>query len=417
LGTGLLPIEPHSKTKIYTVAELYYDKETSKLLLKMSRDIAVNPGITYHIYVYKGLKQIHHLVRSLGTGSQIITVAKLKNPPQHIGTVKIILIPIPESAPQTRAKTILKKRKALKKEIQKGAKTLIDIYDIKTLTKIIKQAEAKQRVNRNIINLIAAYREAIELKNQGKNKREIVKHITQKYYVCRTVVYRWLNNQSNPLGQFNIPLLNPSLARCIGDSLSDGVEPFSQESGRVGLRVKNMEHAERFANDLSNVIKRRVKVYLNRSLNVYEVAVNCKILYGLIKYVKTTNDTSILEQIAELYGANICTGYFDGDGYASDKLGIVAVSSINMQLIEFISRILNKLGIHHSVYTQRLGSEIEINGKTYHRKVEKNYIIYIRHCCLKRFAELIGFSIPEKKMIMEKILKSIKFRKQCPTTV
>nr|BAJ46826.1 hypothetical conserved protein [Candidatus Caldarchaeum subterraneum] len=413
MGTGELPIRPHET--IQTNGTLYYDSKKSKLVLKINAEINTK-GTSHHIYVYKGHEQVLHVIRSLTLGKPTITIPKIKNPQQHTGYVKIILKSIPASSPKARAEILRKKRQALRREIQKGAKTLTDIYDMDTLTKIIQQAETKQQVGRNIIKLIAAYKETMELKSKGEERREIVKQITQKYQVSNAVVYRWLNQQSNPLGQFNIPLLNQSLAYCIGESLSDGVEPFTQRGGRVGLRVRNYEQANKYAEELSNVIMRKVKVYPNKPLNAYEVAAPSKLLYGLIKYVKTTNDTSILEPIASLYGASICRGYFDGDGGVFSRGGIVFAGGTNYKIVNYVSGILDNLKIHHTVEKEKLPPMFEAYGRIYERDTSEQtlYRIYIRRCCFIRFAQLVGFGIPSKQKELLNLIEKIRFRKTCP---
>ncbi|WP_324734823.1 DNA polymerase domain-containing protein [Thermococcus sp. SY098] len=108
---------------------------------------------------------------------------------------------------------------------------------------------------------------------------------------------------------------------------------------------------------------------------------------------------NIMREIENLDASSVLRGFFEGDG-TINTVGRTVVANQgtrNKKKIELISKLLNKLGIRHSIYTHT----DEKNGKRYTR-----YIIEIPwRGELVKFATLVGFISTRKKELLKRIIE------------
>jgi len=103
-----------------------------------------------------------------------------------------------------------------------------------------------------------------------------------------------------------------------------------------------------------------------------------------------------LLRIALLYPIPFLQGFFDAEGYvAVDKRKVwrVGVSNSNLTLLKVVQDVLNKLGIENRL-------EIDTNRKGC-KKVWK--VVISRKSSIKRFKEMVNFTIKRKKEKLKKL--------------
>ena len=187
------------------------------------------------------------------------------------------------------------------------------------------------------------------------------------------------------------------LAYVLGVIESDGYVE-SRYPYEIGLCVKDYDFAEEFSKRLKNIGFRKVridKVYVEneRWNNMYRVSVRSRMFaewyYGLKKY----NDYERMFGNDKGLIGMFLRGVFDGDGGCylykrNGKVvgGVVYFVNTNIELIKYVSKLLNKLGIEHSIV--RRGRQR--NGR------KRALRINIRANSKHKFMEYVGFSIERK---------------------
>lgn len=209
-------------------------------------------------------------------------------------------------------------------------------------------------------------------------------------------IVHWVCNGRHPLGNCNVPILGRALAYCLGALVGDGNGYYSVSNNRFGisLGVTDRDFADNFGISLGKAFN--AKVYEPWSSDDYKwnIDTSSRLLYGLLELVK--EDPWILLRVIEDYYEDFLRGFFDAEGTADDKRRRVTADNTNRQYIRLVSYLLNKLGIQHSIHRYQVE----------HRNRKPYYVVYVKRVSLRKFAELVGFSIARKRNALIRMLNT-----------
>lgn len=263
---------------------------------------------------------------------------------------------------------------------------------------------------------IALYEEVIKLRKQGLSYNGIVKKIreTQSVELSKSTVKTWARGISNPYNCILIPTvehLKPSeeLAYIIGVVAGDGYTRAKPNASKhcidyvIGLKVVDYEFAEEFRRCLKKITG-KTPPNIRWTSRGYTIEMRCKVLHQLLrKPLDIEKLKPFIEHSVDTMSAFL-RGFFDSEGPVSLN-GNISVSNTDIQLLYYVKRLLERLGIETSeprVQT-KAGQAVRIKGKTYVAK--KNcYEFRIRSGSRPRFSLRVGFTIKRKQQRLHKIL-------------
>ncbi|MEM1954750.1 MAG: LAGLIDADG family homing endonuclease [Nitrososphaerota archaeon] len=271
---------------------------------------------------------------------------------------------------------------------------------------------------------IKIYEDFLELRKQGLSYGQIIKEIKRRYNVTihKSHCSYWCRGIYSPYNGIRIPtieFLKPSedLAYVAGAIAGDGyvykkskLAPRYNDEFVVGLDVKDKEFAQFFAIALAKVLKRKPPIpWQNKKYGRWVVMIRCKALYELFN---KPIDIEKMRPFVEHCEKCICAflrGFFDSEGCVR-KVGEIRVYNTNYKLLEYVTYLLNKIGIETTSDKPRLhgraGNSIRNpkTGKIY--KTRKDvYYVAIRAKSNLMFYEKVGFTIERKRKRLEEYLR------------
>ncbi|MEM1583596.1 MAG: LAGLIDADG family homing endonuclease [Nitrososphaerota archaeon] len=125
------------------------------------------------------------------------------------------------------------------------------------------------------------------------------------------------------------------------------------------------------------------------------VEVESKTLYELLRKLIDINKIAPFVEYCEECMRRFARSFFDSEGCVS-KNGQISCSNSDLQLLQYVRKILNLLGIRTTEPKICVKKETALfdrrKGKTYTAKKDV-YRIYVRMSDVLRFYQLIGFTI------------------------
>jgi intein-encoded DNA endonuclease-like protein len=255
------------------------------------------------------------------------------------------------------------------------------------------------------------------LRRGGLTYREIIDEIQRRYgiRISKSLVSEWLRGLHSPYNGRYVPsveFLGPSeeLAYVIGVRLGDGYT----SANRIRLKVKDLEFATEFGRCLSKVLEKRpVKPKYLNSMGRYDVTVDSKTLYELLKKPVNLDRLKKYIEHCERCMAAFLRGFADSEG-SVDKRGYITISNTNYELLIYIKDLLKRLNIESTgPWPQRRQGKTFYNPKTMKRYTYNKdcYYIYVKTNSIINFYKNIGFTIERKKRRLENYVKKHQTRK------
>ncbi|MEM3952592.1 MAG: LAGLIDADG family homing endonuclease, partial [Nitrososphaerota archaeon] len=167
------------------------------------------------------------------------------------------------------------------------------------------------------------------------------------------------------------------------------------------------ELIEEFSRCLGKVLRRDPPKPIRKKSGAFMVKVESKALYELLKKPIDINKIAPYVEHCEECMRRFARSFFDSEGGVG-KDGRIYCYNTDIQLLQYVRRILNLLGIRTTEpkIIKKKGTTIfdRRNGKTYTRRKNVYYIHVIASDRL-RFYQLIGFTIQRKQKRLEEYLK------------
>ncbi len=243
------------------------------------------------------------------------------------------------------------------------------------------------------------------LRKRGLSYSEIARKLqADGVNVSRVTVMRWCKGLHDPRNRLNSVKLEPSpeLAYVIGVMFGDGSVSF-RKSGRsykyrIRLKVVDREFAEEFKRCLEALgLKPSIRLERDRSrCDRWCVEVNSKILYEFLSQPKEK-----LFEVVEKFPAEFLRGFFDSEGcvywHERRKRLMITAGNYDLELLQFVQRILASLNIHSKIYLQAYeGKSVRIRNEYYEYKQNFYRLEIYRRSALAEFAKNVRLSILRK---------------------
>ena len=263
------------------------------------------------------------------------------------------------------------------------------------------------------------YEDVIELGRQELKYKEIQERIFKKYKIQLSIstIFHWVNKERHPLGNLNKFNGEPSpeLAYIIGVILSDGYKYIGKKKFQYFLRlaVKDKEFAEKFAECLTKVLKKKkpYKPFFDRK-TIRWIVVGCSVL--LFRFLnRTLKELKTIIEHDEKCVSAFLQALFDGEGYIYVKITKrkrkrqLCLCNTNRELLEYIQYLLrNFFSIDSTIYlASKKGLRYFPNNKI--GKSDKDeYCLYVRTKGFLSFYRHVGFSIKRKQ---QRLIKAIQW--------
>lgn len=259
------------------------------------------------------------------------------------------------------------------------------------------------------------YDDVLRLREEGLSYNQILKKIRETYGIrlTKSQISYWVRKIHSPFGgtlQTNHGLKPlPELACIIGVVAGDGTTKMRKESGQyvIALEARDREFVEEFARCLGQVLGRPTPSIVERSDERFMTAAYSKELYKLLKKPIDVNRIKPFVEHCEECMRSFVRGFFDSEG-SIDAYGHICCSNTDTELLQYVKKILHRLGIRATGprLLKRSGTPIVFKGrhKTYMRKRDVYCIIVSIRDDLK-FYKKVGFSIQRKQLQLENYLR------------
>jgi len=276
----------------------------------------------------------------------------------------------------------------------------------------------KNLVNYSIKDRLKAYNLAIEMKKDNLGSADICKKLNSIGFLVKYETVRvWINQERNPYNKLNIVKdNNEELIYLIGLILGDGtfyrvIKNGVYNRGRIKLGCKDKELVENFATLSAKILKKEkpYHVWWSNPQRVYVSEFCSKQMVEIL-----SEPFNEIKNIIEKHPLNFLKGIFDAEGSISIKYQNgriyprIFLTNSNTELIDYIKIKLKQFDINSTIQINtRAGKEKKIlhrNTKT----IKVCYNICIENIAgIKKFAELINFTIKRKKIKLQKVLDLI----------
>jgi hypothetical protein len=243
------------------------------------------------------------------------------------------------------------------------------------------------------------YRQAIKLRKEKEwGSRRIARRVGNSEWT----VANWIYRGKRPVvrGYFD-PTPTPDLAYLLGARYSD-----VSVDDRFKLEAIDKDFVEGFLRCLSKVMGRPYKMY-KKGKGTWATRGYDK---TLINFMKKPLDHH--KPIIEAYPADFLRAFFDGEGSVTEIVkkervyGCVAAVNTNFEIIEYVRNLLQE--------KFSLRPTLGVDKRTNNGRWKIRYIVRLyRMDNIRRFNDLIGFSIERKKKKLEEMLHKMKLNPSC----
>ncbi|MCS7125566.1 MAG: hypothetical protein NZ929_01455 [Aigarchaeota archaeon] len=265
---------------------------------------------------------------------------------------------------------------------------------------------------------VRLYEEVLRLREQELSYREIQKRVFEEEgeLLDKSTISYWVRRIHTPYGDgLGRPSEDqrtrrlspcPELAYVIGSGLGDGsviIEKISYRY-RVVLAVKDYDFAIEFGRCAALALGKPKPYRPFWDGRRWVVAVSSKELYELLKKpVDIERIRPYVEYSRECMAAFI-RGFADAEGCVSKHPRTfcdILITNTDHQLVLYVQRLLEKLGIYSKIFSVRMNEFFVINGEIRRRRKTVYRLVIRRRCEKVRFKELVNFTIARKRQILE----------------
>ncbi len=262
---------------------------------------------------------------------------------------------------------------------------------------------------------IKLYDEVRRLRKRGLSYSMIIDEVYKSHGVRlkKSVISYWCRDIHSPYNGCRVSSVeflepSPELSQVIGVVAGDG--SATKKKGYkydIKLDAKDREFVEEFAKCLGKVLKRHPPKVRKQKTGEFRVEVRAKVLYELLKKPIDINRIAPFVEHCEECMRRFARSFFDSEGYV-DKYGRIYCYNSDLQLLQYVRKILNILGIRTTepkICTKK-GTAFfnRIRGNTYTAKKDVYYIRVITSDIL-RFYRLVGFTVQRKQKRLEEYLR------------
>ncbi|MEM0079050.1 MAG: LAGLIDADG family homing endonuclease [Nitrososphaerota archaeon] len=262
---------------------------------------------------------------------------------------------------------------------------------------------------------IKLYQKVLELRRQGLGYKRIKKKIEELCNVSLSIstISYWCRNICSPYNGCRIPSIeflepSPELSQVIGTVAGDGwaVRRRGNEY-LIGAKVKDEDLIEEFSRCLGKVLGRDPPRPRQKKSNAFMVEVKSKALYELLRKPIDINRIAPYVEHCKECMRRFARSFFDSEGCVS-KNGQIYCFNSDLQLLQYVRRILNILGIRTTEpkICKKKGTALfdRRRGNTYTAKKDVYYTRVVASDVL-RFYRLVGFTVKRKQKRLEEYLR------------
>ncbi len=220
----------------------------------------------------------------------------------------------------------------------------------------------------------------------------------------------WLGKKPDRNWNYFVPKPSNDMAYVLGVLFGDAYLINDKRCRFIELKSKDIAFVEKFSSCLSRLLRKengwKIQTLTHAGRRYFKVRIGstrlCDFLsQKLIKFKKliTHNESTM---------ASFVRGFSDSEGWPSRHWGKICVdmANTNRDVLEYVVRLLGKLGIESRIYTNKERRKIfhTSAGTFVPRKI--CYRLWIsKRKSVKRFGDLIGFSIQRKQEIFKEGFK------------
>jgi DNA endonuclease len=269
---------------------------------------------------------------------------------------------------------------------------------------------------------IKLYDEALELHDKGFGVHAIEERFRSLhgYSVASTNISKWIYHGARPDTRANMPDFTPSpqLSYFLGAFKGDGFKWTNPKRRifRIGFRVKDKDFAQSASNAIAHVLRRRsIPLWtakgeggpndLFHTFTVESWALRAFLKQGLSK----------LLTIALRFPREFLRGIFDAEGWVGvskvhNRLTLhVGIAMSNKVIIQTVRSVLiNRFGIAVTGPYLKKGKPSVIKGRHIDFKRDVYDIRISTHNDVRKFSELVSFSIKRKREKLGKALQLLR---------
>jgi len=262
---------------------------------------------------------------------------------------------------------------------------------------------------------IKLYDEVRRLRKKGLSYSMIIDEVYKSHGVRlkKSVISYWCRNICSPYNGCRVSSIeflepSPELSQVIGTVAGDGWT-VKKKNGiyEVGAKVKDKDFIEEFSRCLGKVLNRNPPRPRRKKSGMLVVNVRSKALYELLKKPIDINKIAPYVEHCKECMRRFVRSFFDSEG-SVDKDGKIRCYNSDLQLLQYVKKILNILGIRTTEpkICKKKGTTIfdRRNGKTFTTKKDV-YRICVRMSDVLRFYQRIGFTIQRKQKRLEEYLR------------
>ncbi|MEM4466283.1 MAG: LAGLIDADG family homing endonuclease [Nitrososphaerota archaeon] len=301
--------------------------------------------------------------------------------------------------------------KMLKESDVEVSKSTVRNYYYKRFSELKRRGRCLPRELR-----IKLYQKVLELRREGLGYKKIKKKIEELYNVSLSIstISYWCRNICSPYNGIRIPSIDflepsPELSQVIGTVAGDGWVKKKDNEYRVGVESKDIEFIEEVSICFGKILGREPPKPIRRkkNSNAFMVEVESKALYELLRKPLDINRIAPFVEHCEECMRRFARSFFDSEGCVS-KDGQISCCNSDLQLLQYVRRILNILGIRTTepkICTKK-GTALfdRRRGKTYTAKKDVYYTRVVASDVL-RFYRLVGFTVKRKQKRLEEYLR------------
>lgn len=270
---------------------------------------------------------------------------------------------------------------------------------------MVYDAENATSINEfSVSRRVELYQRAIKLReNKGWGNRRIAEELGLK----SGTVKGWIYDGARPDTHFNIPDLapSPSLSYTIGTVEGDGwisnhIEKDGTERHRIGLQATSYEFVVEFRDAIEEIVGKKyslTKREREKYSDTYVVKLDNRPLFDFLERPRDDHYEKVFE-----YPSWFVKGLFDSEGTPKQKANMIECYNTDYSLLNFTSNMLSQLGVESSIGIKNR-DESEVGGKRV-RNNKEMYVLRVSGSDVSGFCKQVGFTIPEKKSKLEKMV-------------
>ena len=243
-----------------------------------------------------------------------------------------------------------------------------------------------------------------ELKGKNISKDVVIDRIHGEFSINKGTLFQWYSGAYRPCGRKGEVTYKPELFYVLGALLGDGCTYNWKITLNYVILVGDHNFTTKFADMIYLCTGTKIKVYIDRSKNIWFVRYNNFKLYSLFKKIR--EDLNHLEQLIKdkKSALLLVEGFFDAEGCVkiikeevrkTPKI-CLDITNTDFRILEVVKKLLQEhLGIEarYSIQKPEIGKDGSLRKVAYHLRIYKKEFV-------KRFFENINTTkLKEEKII------------------